>query len=193
MSETTVAEGGPDTVAARYLIPGMHVAQYDKAASSQRVVRVLAVHPQPQSNRVVVMLLRVAGGVVVLERYQPDEQITVATPTQVNEATAEGQREQLADALEDLVRDIRQQKIPLPECARRLGGLNNELTGLTYSRTDPEAEPTASCPAGVACSGRDGKPSPYACPECGHCSIHDGAGCAARTDDGRCGCTGEAS
>lgn len=74
-------------------------------------------------------------------------------------------------------------------CEGELDAALARLDAVQHSRTDPEAEPTASCPAGVACTGRDGQPSPYACPECRHCSDHAG-GCAARTDDGRCGCTG---
>jgi hypothetical protein len=50
-------------------------------------------------------------------------------------------------------------------------------------------EQARTCEAGTACTGRDGRPSPFACSVCGHCAQHDGAGCAARTDTGRCGCT----
>lgn len=63
------------------------------------------------------------------------------------------------------------------------------LDAMQHSRTTEPEQAATSCPAGVACTGRDGKPSPYACPACGHCSDHAG-GCAARTDTGRCGCTG---
>lgn len=188
---STTAQDGPVTIAARHLIPGVHVAIPPLTADRGILIgRVVGVQPQPQFERVAVMLLWLADGRVDLERYETESRIALATPEQVAEAEAQGQRERLADALEDLVRDIRQQKLPPPECARRMVALLPE--GLTYDRADGPAEQArATCEAGTACTGRDGRPSPYACPTCGHCAQHDHGGCAARTKDGRCGCTGE--
>ena len=65
------------------------------------------------------------------------------------------------------------------------------LDAMQHDRADTPERTATTCAAGRSCTGRDGQPSPLICERCGHCSIHDrDAGCAARTDAGRCGCTG---
>ena len=231
-----MSEQEQPTIAARYLVVGVHIAETGNSARGPLVARVEHLTRTPGLTTVAATLVPVAGGQPWLINYQPGHLVVLATPEQIESAEAEGRRDALGVLLDRLTRDAHAMALPLGGYAElrlvvdsradvdrwadhlktevrasgavpaieaswesgpvrlwiHVTGPADDPTGLTHSRTTEPEQAATSCPAGWGCDGRrDGSPSPYACPECGHCVEHGSGGCAARkSNDVRCGCTG---